>query len=302
LSIAVGALQLMLDRGNAADWFSSREIVVECVISGLAAYLFLVHMFTAERPFIEPGLFKDRNFAAGVLLIFMVGVMLFSTMALLPPFLQSLLGFPVITTGLLLAPRGLGTMAAMFVVGRLVGKLDTRALVLFGLGLMAWSLWEMSKFNAEIGLYEIVYTGVIQGVGLGFIFVPLSAAAFATLAQRYRNEGTAMFSLVRNVGSSIGISIVVTILGHEAQVSHAGLAESITSFNRALLAPNVAQIWNLSTDLGVAALNATVARQALTIAYLNDFRLMMYLTLAAAPLLLLIRPPKRAPALAAGRT
>jgi len=117
--------------------------------------------------------------------------------------------------------------------------------------------------------------------------------AFSTLAPRYRNEGTAMFSLVRNVGSSIGISIVVTILGHEAQVSHAALAESITPFNRALLAPNVPQIWNLTTDLGVAALNATVARQALTIAYLNDFRLMMYLTLLAAPLLLLIRAPKR---------
>jgi DHA2 family multidrug resistance protein len=283
----------MLDRGDALDWFGSREIIVETVISGLAAYLFLVHMFTADKPFIEPGLFKDRNFNAGVLLIFSVGVMLFSTMALLPPFMQSLLGFPVITAGVLIAPRGIGTMVAMFAVGRLVGRIDTRALVLFGLALMAYSLWEMTKFTTDVGVYELVYTGVFQGVGLGFIFVPLSAAAFSTLPQRYRNEGTAMFSLVRNVGSSIGISIVVTILGHEAQVSHAALAESITPFNRALLAPNVPQIWNLTTDLGVAALNATVARQALTIAYLNDFRLMMYLTLLAAPLLLLIRAPKR---------
>jgi DHA2 family multidrug resistance protein len=294
LSIAVGSLQLMLDRGNAADWFSSLEIVIECVVSGLAAYLFLVHMFTAERPFIEPGLFKDRNFAAGVLLIFMVGVMLFSTMALLPPFLQSLLGFPVITTGLLLAPRGMGTMVAMLAVGRLVGKVDTRALVLFGLGLMVWSLWEMTKFNAEIGLYEIIYTGVIQGVGLGFIFVPLSAAAFATLDQRYRNEGTAMFSLVRNVGSSIGISIVMTFLGHEAQISHAGLSENINQFSRGLHGPGVPQIWNLHSPLGLAALDGMVTRQAVTIAYLNDFRLMLYLTVLAVPLLLLIRPPKRA--------
>jgi DHA2 family multidrug resistance protein len=296
LSLAVGTLQLMLDRGDALDWFGSREIIVEAVIAGLAAYLFLVHMFTADKPFIEPGLFKDRNFSAGVLLIFCVGVMLFSTMALLPPFMQSLLGFPVITAGLLIAPRGIGTMVAMFAVGRLVGKIDTRALVLFGLALMAYSLWEMTKFTTDIGVYEIVYTGVFQGVGLGFIFVPLSAAAFSTLHQRYRNEGTAMFSLVRNVGSSIGISIVVTILGHEAQVSHAGLSESITLFNRALLAPSAAQIWNPATELGAAALNATVARQALTIAYLNDFRLMMYLTLCAAPLLLLIRPPRRASA------
>ncbi len=250
-------------------------------------------MFTAEKPFIEPGLFKDRNFTAGVLLIFAVGVMLFSTMALLPPFLQNLLGFPAITTGLLLAPRGLGTMLAMFVVGRLVGKVDTRALVLFGLALMAYSLWEMAKFDADIGIYEIVYTGVFQGIGLGFIFVPLSAAAFATLPQRYRNEGTAMFSLVRNIGSSIGISIVVTILGHETQVSHAALSEYITHFNHALQGPSVSQIWNLSTKAGLAALNATVTRQAATIAYINDFRLMMYLTLLASPLLLLIRPPPR---------
>jgi len=294
LSIAVGGLQLMLDRGNALDWFDSREIVVECVLAALAAYLFLVHMFTAEKPFIEPGLFKDRNFAAGVLLIFMVGVMLLATMALLPPFLQSLLGFPVITAGYVSAPRGIGTMVAMMVVGRLIGKVDTRALVLFGIVLMAYSLWGMAQFTAEVGAYEIIYTGVFQGVGLGFIFVPLSAIAFATLAPRYRNEGTSMFSLVRNVGSSIGISIVVTILGREAQVSHAELSENINLFRSALHGPGVPAIWDTATDMGIRALNGEVSRQALTIAYINDFRLMMWGTLLALPLLLLLKaPPKR---------
>jgi DHA2 family multidrug resistance protein len=292
LGVAVGGLQLMLDRGNALDWFDSRQIVLTGVLAALAAYLFLVHMFTAERPFIEPGLFKDRNFAAGVLLIFMVGVMLFSTMALLPPFLQSLLGFPVITAGYLIAPRGIGTMVAMMVVGRLVGKVDTRWLVFGGLALMSYSLWEMTQFTAEVGIYEIVVTGVFQGVGLGFIFVPLSAVAFTTLAPRYRNEGTAMFSLMRNIGSSIGISIVVTILGHEAQVSHAALSENINLFRSALHGPGVPAIWNLGTDAGLLALNSEVSRQALTIAYINDFRFMMYGTLAALPLLLLLRTPK----------
>jgi MFS transporter, DHA2 family, multidrug resistance protein len=296
LSLAVGGLQLMLDRGDALDWFSSLEIVTEAVIAGLAAYMFLVHMFTADKPFIEPGLFKDRNFAAGIMLIFMVGVMLLATMALLPPFLQTLLGFPVITTGYVIAPRGIGTMAAMMVVGRLVGKVDTRALVCFGLLLMAYSLYEMTKFTADVGIYEIVYTGVFQGVGLGFIFVPLSAVAFATLAPRYRNEGTAMFSLVRNLGSSIGISIVITILGQQTQVSHAALSESITPFNHALSDPSIPQSWNLGTDVGVLALNSEVTRQALTIGYLNDFRLMMYLTVLALPLLLLLRTPRRAAA------
>jgi DHA2 family multidrug resistance protein len=290
LSIAIGALQLMLDRGNALDWFDSTEVVIEAATATLAFYLFLTHMFTADKPFLEPGLFADRNFVAGVLLMFTVGVMLLATMALLPPFLQSLLGFPVLTAGYVLAPRGAGTMVAMMVVGRIVGRLDTRLLVLTGLMLMAWSLHAMTQWTADVGIGEIVYTGIVQGVGLGFIFVPLSTIAFSTLAPRYRNEGTAMFSLVRNIGASVGISLVMTVLGHEVQQSHAELAASITPFRDALQAPGVPQLWDLRTELGRAAVNAEVSRQAVTIAYLNDFRFMMYLCLLALPLLLLLRP------------
>ncbi len=293
LSIAVGALQLMLDRGESLDWFASTEIVLETVASGLALYLFLVHMLTAEKPFIEPGLFKDRNFSTGLMLMFMVGVMLLATMALLPPFLQSLLGFPVLTTGYVLAPRGIGTMLAMVVVGRLVGKVDTRLLVLTGLVLMAYSLWLMTKFTAEVGTYEIVRTGVIQGVALGFIFVPMSTITFATLAARFRNEGTAMFSLIRNIGSSIGISVVMTLLGQATQTSRAALVESVTPFRAALHGPGMPALWNWTTTQGAAALSAAVNRQAVTLAYLNDFRLMMYMTALAAPLLLILRSPKR---------
>jgi DHA2 family multidrug resistance protein len=294
LSIALGALQLMLDRGNALDWFDSTEVVLEAATAALALYLFLTHMFTADKPFIEPGLFADRNFVAGILLMFTVGVLLLATLALLPPFLQTLLGFPVITAGYVLAPRGIGTMAAMMVVGRLVGKVDTRLLVLTGLGLMAWSLYEMTLWNIEVGVAEIVWTGVIQGIGLGFIFVPLSTIAFATLAPRYRNEGTAMFSLIRNIGSSVGISLVMTVLGHQAQSSHAALSEGITPFRDALQAPGLPQLWSWSTEIGRAALDAEVTRQAVTIAYLNDFRFMMYLSLLAIPLLLLLRTPRAA--------
>jgi DHA2 family multidrug resistance protein len=289
LSIAIGALQLMLDRGNALDWFDSTEVLLEAATAALAFYLFLTHMFTADKPFIEPGLFADRNFVAGILLMFTVGVLLLATMALLPPFLQSLLGFPVITAGYVLAPRGAGTMVAMMVVGGLVGKVDTRVLVLAGLALMGWSLHAMTQWNADIGVAEIVYTGIAQGVGLGFIFVPLSTIAFATLAPRYRNEGTAMFSLIRNLGSSVGISLVMTVLGHEIQRSHAALSTSINPLRDAFQAPGVPPLWNLSTELGRAALDAEVSRQALTIAYLNDFRFMLYLCLLTLPLLLLLR-------------
>jgi MFS transporter, DHA2 family, multidrug resistance protein len=293
LSIAIGALQLMLDRGNPLDWFGAREIVLEAVVAALALYLFVVHMFTAERPYIEPGLFKDRNFCAGLLLMLVVGVMLLATLALLPPFLQNLLGMPVLTAGYVLAPRGVGTMVAMLVVGRLIGKVDTRWLLLVGLTLMAVSLWEMTQFTLDVGVWPIVRSGIVQGVALGFIFVPLSTAAFATLAPQFRNEAASMFSLIRNIGSSIGISLVVTVLGREAQTAHAELASSLTPFRDTLHAPWLPPLWDWTTGAGAAALNAEVSRQALMLAYLNDFRLMMFMAVLAAPLLLMLRTARR---------
>ncbi|MGD9601804.1 MAG: DHA2 family efflux MFS transporter permease subunit [Gammaproteobacteria bacterium] len=295
LSLAIGALQMMLDRGESQDWFASTEIVVEAVLAGLFLYMFLVHMFTAREPFLEPGLFRDRNLAVGLFLIFMVGVVLLATLALLPPFLQNLMGFPVLITGYVLAPRGIGTMIAMVLVGRLIGKLDTRLLILLGIGLTALSLWEMSGFTTEVPVSTIVWTGIIQGLGLGFIFVPLSTLTFSTLAPHYRNEGTAMFSLMRNIGSSIGISIVVTLLARNTQVNHAGIADVMTPFRATLQQPWLPQVWNWHTASGLVALNSEVTRQAATIAYLNDFIFMMWVTLLSAPLLLLLRKP-RAPA------
>jgi MFS transporter, DHA2 family, multidrug resistance protein len=292
LGLAIGALQLALDRGEQLDWFASHTIVAAVVISGLAMYMFLVHMFTAEKPFVEPGLFRDRNFSTGVFLMFTMGVLLFSTMALMPPFLQTLRGYPVITTGLLLAPRGLGTMVAMHFVGRLIGRVDTRWLLLFGFTLMAFSLWEMAAFNMEVGAWPIIHTGIVQGFGLGFVFVPLSAAAFSTLAPRYRNEGTAMFSLMRNIGSSVGISVVITILGRQTQINHAELASVLNPFRLSALPTALPRIWDLGTSTGAQALNGEVTRQALMIGYLDDFRLMTYLTVLALPLLLLLRPPR----------
>tara|TARA_R100000005_G_scaffold48815_1_gene23398 strand:+ start:7469 stop:9022 length:1554 start_codon:yes stop_codon:yes gene_type:complete len=296
LSLAIGSLQLMLDRGESQDWFSSREIIIEAVVAGLCFYMFLVHMFTAKAPFIEPGLFRDRNFAIGLMLIFMVGIILLATMALLPPFLQSLLEFPALTTGYVLAPRGIGTMIAMVFIGRVIGRIDSRFLIFFGICMTALSLYEMSRFNMDVSIAAIVWTGIIQGVGLGFIFVPLSTLTFSTLAAHYRNDGTAMFSLVRNIGSSIGISIVFTMLSRNTQINHATLSENLTPFHDAMQAPWLPQAWNYHIPSGLAALNGEVTRQASMIAYLNDFTLMMWVMLAAAPLLLFLkRPGKNAP-------
>lgn len=290
LSLAIGALQLMLDRGQSRDWFTSGEIVTEGVLSALFLYLFVVHLLTDRRPFLEPGLFRDRNFSLGLVFIFVVGIILLATLALLPPFLQNLMGYPVVTTGFVLAPRGVGTMIAMLLVGRLSGRVDPRFMILAGLSLTAISLWEMSRFTLQVDSWTIVRTGITQGLGLGFIFVPLSTITFATLRPQWRNEGTAMFSLMRNIGSSIGISVMVTLLARHTQANHALLAGALTPFNSALQAAGNA--WDAGTAAGRLALNSEVTRQAAAIAYLADFRIMMWVALLAIPLLILLRKPR----------
>jgi DHA2 family multidrug resistance protein len=291
LSLALGTFQMMLDRGQTLDWFANREIVVEAMVAALAFYLFLGHMFTSEQPFVEPGLFKDRNFSVGLVFIFMIGIVLLATMALLPPFMQSLMGYPVIDVGFLLAPRGVGTMLAMLTVGRLSGRVDARIMIALGLVLTTFSLWEMTQFTAEITGWDIVRTGVIQGLGLGFIFVPLSTIAFSTLAAHYRNDGTAMFSLVRNIGSSIGISVVISYLALRTQANHAAFAAYINGSSVALRHAVETGVYNLTTPAGLAAIDAQVNRQAATLAYLQDFRLMMWVTLASLPLVFLLKAP-----------
>ncbi len=293
LSLAIGALQLLLDRGQSLDWFSSREIIIETVATVLFLYMFLVHTFTSDNPFIQPSMFADPNFVVGLIFIFIIGTTLYATLALLPPFMQQLMGFPVVTTGFVLAPRGMGTMVAMMVVGRLVGKVDTRLLIFTGLSLTVLALFMMGQFTAEVSIPVIVWTGIIQGLGFGFVFVPLSTSTFATLPAHFRTEGTAMYSLMRNIGSSIGISIVVTLLARNTQVNHATLAELMQPFRAALAPDNLPSIWNWTTTSGTVALNGEVTRQALTIAYLNDFKLIMWITVASMPLLLILRRKAR---------
>ncbi|HWA41899.1 MAG TPA: DHA2 family efflux MFS transporter permease subunit [Hypericibacter adhaerens] len=293
LSIAIGALQMMLDRGELLDWFGSTEIIVEAVISGTCFAMFLVHIFTHEHPFLEPAIFRDRNLSIGLILIFLVGIILLATMALLPPYLQNLMDYPVITTGFILAPRGVGTMIAMMVVGRLLNHVDQRGLIGFGLALAAYSLWQMAGFTPDVSRFALIESGVIQGLGLGFIFVPLSTITFSTLAPRYRTEAAGLFSLMRNVGSSIGISVVMALLSSNTQINHAEIAQHVTPFGMMMQEPWLPAFWSPATQTGVAALNGEVTRQASAIAYVDDFLLMMWVTLLGAPLLLLLRKPRR---------
>jgi DHA2 family multidrug resistance protein len=293
LALSIGSLQMMLDRGQSQDWFASSEVLIEAGLTILAFYLFVVHIFTHRHPFIEPGLFSDRNFSIGLIMIFIVGVILLATMALLPPFMQNLMGYPVVDVGIILAPRGLGTMAAMITVGRLSGKVDMRYMLFLGLILTSYSLWQMTQYTADTSATVLVTTGIIQGMGLGFLFVPLSTISFATLAPHYRNEGTALFSLMRNIGSSIGISLVMTYLAQRMQINHAAFANFITPTNQALQLAVQSGALETSSPAGLMIINSIVNRQAATLAYLQDFRIMMWFTLGAIPLIFLLKSPEK---------
>lgn len=295
LGLAIGSLQMMLDRGESQDWFNSPEVIVETLLMGFAFYLFLSHTLTHEHPFLEPAMFRDRNFSVALVFIFIVGVILLASMALLPPFLSGLMGYPVIDVGLVLAPRGFGTIGAMAIVGRLSGKVDPRKLIVLGVILTSTSLWQMTRFNTDISNWDIISSGIVQGFGLGFLFVPLSTIAFATIAPRFRADATSLFSLVRNIGSSIGISVVTTYLTQRIQANHAAFATYITPYSLPLQQAVQAGAVDLSTTTGLATVNSLVTREAAVLAYLQDFRLMMWVALAALPLVLLLSKPAPAP-------
>lgn len=293
LALGIGALQMMLDRGEQLDWFGSTEIVVEAVLAGLGLYLFIVHMATHERPFLSPRLFVDRNFVAGLVIMFAIGMVLLATSALLAPYLQRLGGYPVQTAGLLMAPRGFGTMMAMMVAGRLVSRMDPRLVMLGGLSLIAWSLWEMTGWTPAVDSRTLILNSIAQGAGLGFVFTPLTVTAFATLSSDLRTDGTALFSLVRNVGSAIGVSVTSFLLSQNTQIMHATLAGHMTPFNHLMQAGGAAKYWNLANPQTLALLNSEITSQASAIAYVDDFKFMMIVTLPTAFLLLMMKAPGR---------
>ncbi|WP_157019291.1 DHA2 family efflux MFS transporter permease subunit [Mesorhizobium xinjiangense] len=294
LSLGVGALQLMLDRGAEVDWFSATEIWIYLGLAITGFWVFTIHLMTGKDTFIDPAIFRDRNFVTGLIFIFVVGVILLASLALLPPMLSKLFGYSTILTGLVMAPRGVGTMISMILVGRLVRFVDARILVVAGLSLTAWSLHMMTGFSPQMDDHLIIVSGIVQGLGLGLVFVPLSTVAFATLDPVYRTDATSLFSLVRNIGSSIGISVVTLLLTRNTQINHVDLSAAVNPYGAALksLSPAAAA----GDPSALAQVDQLVNAQAAMISYVNDFKLMMLVALAAIPLTLLLRMPKAAPA------
>ena len=289
LGLAIGGAQLMLDRGQNQDWFQSREIVIMAALASLAFYLFVVHSLTSARPLFEFAVFRDRNFLVGVLITFVVSLVVLAMLALLSHLLQDVLQYPVMTAGEIMGPRGLGTMAAMLIAGRISARLDPRYVITFGVATTATAFWLMSRFTLDVDAWSLAWTGLVQGFGMGFIYVPLSTFAFSTLPGKLRTTGAALFSLMRNLGASAGIAALEALLARNRQIFRSAMVEGITPYDPKFREPTTAIPWDLQTIEGLFSLSVEVDRQADMLAYLADFRWMMAITLLIVPLLLIGR-------------
>ncbi|HEX6141503.1 MAG TPA: DHA2 family efflux MFS transporter permease subunit, partial [Geminicoccaceae bacterium] len=292
LGIAVTCLQLLMDRGERLDWFDSREIALLATAMAVSFWVFLVHTFTAERPFISPGLFLDRNFSIGLVIVFVYGMLNFTPITLLPPLLQNLKGYPDSLIGFLLATRGAGLVAGFFLAGRM-GRLDPRVGLTVGLGLVAWSGIMLMDFELGTSVEALAWMGFIQGLGCGLMWVPLSIVVFATLPPERLPEASAIFHLLRNFGSSIFISISVLAAARTARITYSELAEHASPLNEATHWPWTMGAHTLESTEGLMAFAGEIGRQATLIGYLNAFLIYTVAAFAAMPFLLFVRIRRR---------
>jgi DHA2 family multidrug resistance protein len=294
LAIGIGSMQLALDRGEQLGWLESNEIITEAIIAVVGFYYFFAHSFTSSRPFIQFAIFKDKNFVGGCVFMAVMGLVLYSTMALSSPYLQNVIGYPILTAGLLLATRGSGTFVAMMLVGRTMKYIEARTLIMCGMALISLGLFFTARWTDQTNVSEIIIVSIAQGFGLGLVFVPLSTVAFLTLPNHLRTDGTSMLTLLRNVASSIGISLVIAQLTSGTRMAHSVLVEHITPFNNALQMPAVRSMIDLTTDAGRGLADAIVTLQATIIAFGLDYQMVMVVTLIAIPLALMIGSSKAA--------
>ncbi|MEO8724393.1 MAG: DHA2 family efflux MFS transporter permease subunit [Sphingobium sp.] len=291
LALGIGMLQLMLDRGENLDWFSSWEILIELGVSVSAFWMFAIHLTTAENPLYHTDMLRDRNLVLGATFMLLIGMILMGSAVLLPLMVQQLMGFPVIQAGELMASRGVGTVIAMGLVGRFGSKLDPRLSIAIGLILIAMTMNQMAGWSLDVDQRSIAWNGLIQGMGIGAIFVPISTVSFATIAPQYRTDGAGLVSLTRSIGGSVAISVLAALLARNTQINHADLAAYISPYNYGL--PAAAVSLANSSAISVASIESEILRQSAMIAFLNDFRLIAFLTVIMIPTVLLIRRPAK---------
>lgn len=294
LAVALASFQLMLDRGQQEDWLAAKEIWVYLFLMLSAAWMVVIHFATAEAPMFEQSLFADRNFAIALAFMIVIGIVMFAVMALLPPMLQNLFGYGVIDTGIVLMPRGVGILVSMQISGLLMRRgVDARPVVASGFLICAVSLWQMAHWSLAVDEAHVVISGLLQGLGMGLVFIPLQVSAFATLSPALRTDGSSLLNLFRSLGASAGIAWMTVLLARNIQTAHEDLGGNITAATDSIIDFSTVDRYQALGDTAMTLIDAEVNRQAAMIAYIDDFWLMMWITLAAAPLAMLMRKNTR---------
>ncbi|MER3429020.1 MAG: EmrB/QacA family drug resistance transporter [Pyrinomonas sp.] len=297
MAIGLGALQIVLDKGQQEDWFESAWIVWLSVLCVLALVAFVIRELRTSDPIVDLRIFANRNFAVGTALITSVGIVLFGTVALLPLFLQTLLGYPAVESGLTVSPRGFGSVVSMIIVGRLIGRIDGRWLIAFGFATLAYSTYVFAGLNLEIASSNVMWPNVVSGFAMGFIFVPLTTLSISTLPNEQIGNATGVYNLMRNIGGSIGIALVTTMLARGAQGHQAIMVAHLTPYDAAYR-EKLKQLTSAfaahgdpatATQLAHGAIYGTLLKQASLMAYIDNFRLLTLLCLLCIPLTLLFR-------------
>ena len=289
LAVLLACLQFTLDRGHIEGWLDSDLIIGMVAIIALSFYIFIAHSMTTDNPFISHSIITNRNFMIGMIFMFLLGILVLSINVIMPLFLQNVRDFPVITSGLTMLPRGLGTMFALILAGRLSGRyLDPRLVIFMGFICVSYSAWILSNSTTDVGYITFAIAGFFNGAGIGLIYVPLTTVCFWTLPSQYRTEASTLASLCRNYGSGIGVSVVISILSKTQTETHAYLTEQISPFNEAMQSPWLPDYWSIYTIQGIAAVETEINRQALAVGFLNDFNLIFFGSIITMPFILLL--------------
>ncbi len=294
LAVALCSLQLLLDRGSQLDWFDAPEIWIEAGVAVSGLWMFMIHTATARDALLPKSLFIDRNFVTAIAAITVIGGILVAGAALVAPMLQRLFGYPVLQAGLLTAPRGIGTMLGMLVAGRLAGTLDPRISIITGMSLLAVSLGMMTGFDLQMDSGPVIWSGAIQGLGFGLVVLPMNLLALATLGPALRTEAASLYNLMRSIGGSVAISISTALIASNVQVSHSDLGKHLSTTSAPYLNAGLLEQVGVPGEGVMRMIDAEVNRQALMIAYLDDYWVMMWAALVVLPLVLFMRAQRGA--------
>jgi MFS transporter, DHA2 family, multidrug resistance protein len=292
LSIAIASMQLMLDQGEKRDWFDSNVIVTYCMIAGAAFYVFAIHCTTSLRPYLNPLVFRNREFVIGLTIDFFISFIFFGFMALLPQVLQRQMGFPVMETGFVLMYRGIGTMVASLASGFLMLRVSPRPLIAIGIISITLSNWVLAGLTPDTDTFPIILAILLQGFGIGFMSTPTEAASFQTLPPSLRPDAASVMTAVRRIAAGIGVSILIAQLVSREQTARAALMENVSRFSERFRDFPMPESWNPDSLQGMLGLERVIGKQAQFMAYLFDFELMAIITLCALPLPLLMRRRK----------